>query len=117
MLATVGRPILGKTHSPSKKKTYLPRGRFWRNTCNQIAVTKKEQEQKKLKSKKDLCQKIKCLKIRMIKTSKEKGMNHPLTIQTSQKLDRLINEYMNLTKKIALPVKFAMLLTIYISYF
>ncbi len=53
----------------------------------------------------------------MIKTSKEKGMNHPLTIQTSQKLDRLINEYMNLTKKIALPVKFAMLLTIYISYF
>ena len=35
----------------------------------------------------------------MIQTSNEKGMNHSLTIQTSQKLDRLINEYMKLTKK------------------
>jgi len=49
-----------------------------------------------LKSKKELCRKINCLKIRMIQTSNEKGMNHPLTIQTSQKLDSLINEYMKL---------------------
>lgn len=31
--------------------------------------------------------------------SDEKGMNHPLTIQTSQKLDKLINEYMELSQK------------------
>ncbi|MFD2132182.1 Spo0E family sporulation regulatory protein-aspartic acid phosphatase [Pseudogracilibacillus auburnensis] len=50
-------------------------------------------------SKKELCVKIKFLKTRMIKTSNEKGMNHHLTIQISQKLDRLINEYMKLTQK------------------
>lgn len=30
---------------------------------------------------------------------KEKGINHPLTIQISQELDRLINEYMKLTQQ------------------
>lgn len=53
----------------------------------------------KLKSKKELYLKIESLKIRMIQTSNEKGMNHPLTIQISQKLDRLINEYMKLTQQ------------------
>ncbi len=48
-----------------------------------------------LMSKKELCVKIKSLKIRMIQTSNEKGINHHLTIQISQKLDRLINQYMN----------------------
>lgn len=52
-----------------------------------------------MKSKKELYLKINSLKIRMIQTSTEKGMNHPLTIQTSQKLDRLINEYIKLTQK------------------
>jgi len=51
-----------------------------------------------MKSKKELYLKIKSLKTRMIQTSNEKGMNHPLTIQASQKLDRLINEYMKLTQ-------------------
>ncbi|MEI3615007.1 aspartyl-phosphate phosphatase Spo0E family protein [Pseudogracilibacillus sp. SO30301A] len=39
----------------------------------------------------------------MIRTSEEMGINHPLTIQISQELDRLINElineYMKLTQK------------------
>ncbi len=32
----------------------------------------------------------------MIRISEEKGINHPLTIQISQELDRLINEYLKL---------------------
>ena len=52
-----------------------------------------------MKSKKELCKEIESLKIRMIQTSNEKGMNHPLTIQISQKLDRTINEYMKLTQQ------------------
>lgn len=35
----------------------------------------------------------------MIQTSNEKEMNHPLTIQTSQKLDKLINKYMKISTK------------------
>lgn len=62
-------------------------------------MTKQRNRSKELMSKKELCVKIKSLKIRMIKTSNEKGINHHLTIQISQKLDRLINEYMKLTQK------------------
>ncbi|MBU8567136.1 aspartyl-phosphate phosphatase Spo0E family protein [Virgibacillus pantothenticus] len=51
-----------------------------------------------MRSKKELCLKIKSLKIKIIQTSNEKGKNHPLTIQISQKLDKLINEYMKLTQ-------------------
>lgn len=35
----------------------------------------------------------------MIQIGNEKGMNHSLTIQISQKLDKLINEYMELSQK------------------
>ena len=49
-----------------------------------------------MRSKKELCLKIKSLKIKMIQTSNEKSMNHLLTIQISKKLDKLINEYIKL---------------------
>lgn len=52
-----------------------------------------------MKSRKELYEEIKFLKKGLIQIGDEKGMNHPLTIQTSQKLDGLINEYMNLTHK------------------
>lgn len=52
-----------------------------------------------MRSKKELSKKIEFLRINMIQTSKEKGINHPLTIQISQELDRLINEYMKLTQQ------------------
>jgi len=45
----------------------------------------------------ELYEEIISLKRGLIQMGDEKGMNHPLTIQTSQKLDRLINEYMKLT--------------------
>lgn len=64
-----------------------------------LKINDKKLRREKLKSKRELCLKIKSLNIRMIHTSNEKGMNHSLTIQTSQKLDRLINEYMKLTQK------------------
>ncbi|MEN1969172.1 aspartyl-phosphate phosphatase Spo0E family protein [Lentibacillus sp. N15] len=54
---------------------------------------------KTLKSKSELSEEIKSLKIRMIQTSDEKGINHLSTIQTSQQLDLLINEYMKLTQQ------------------
>lgn len=38
------------------------------------------------------------LKRRLIQIGDEKGLNHLLTIQASQKLDGLINEYMKLTQ-------------------
>jgi len=52
-----------------------------------------------LKSTKELYEKIKFLKKGLIQIAEEKGMNHPLTIQSSQKLDGLINEYMKLSQK------------------
>jgi len=64
-----------------------------------LFMTEQRNRSRELMSKKELCVKIKFLKTRMIKTSNEKGMNHHLTIQISQKLDRLINEYMKLTQK------------------
>ncbi|MDY0395612.1 aspartyl-phosphate phosphatase Spo0E family protein [Virgibacillus halophilus] len=42
---------------------------------------------------------MRTLQVNMIQTSDEKGMNHPLTIQISQELDRLINEYMKLRQE------------------
>lgn len=54
---------------------------------------------KALGSKTELSKKIEVLKIKMIRISEEKGMNNPLTIQISQELDKLINEYMRLTQK------------------
>lgn len=53
----------------------------------------------KLKSRKELYEKIMYFKRRLIQIGNEKGLNHLLTIQTSQKLDRLINEYMKLTQQ------------------
>nr|WP_255454405.1 aspartyl-phosphate phosphatase Spo0E family protein [Oceanobacillus sp. AG] len=50
-------------------------------------------------SKTELSKEIEVLKIKMIRISEEKGMNNPLTIQISQELDKLINEYMRLTQK------------------
>ncbi|MEJ8766217.1 aspartyl-phosphate phosphatase Spo0E family protein [Oceanobacillus sp. HCA-5259] len=50
-----------------------------------------------MKTRKELYEEIMSLKRRMIHIVDEKGMNHPVTIQTSQKLDRLITEYMKLT--------------------
>lgn len=35
----------------------------------------------------------------MIETSNEMGMNHPLTVETSQQLDRLIIDYMKLSQE------------------
>lgn len=52
-----------------------------------------------MKSRKELCKEIKFLKKGLIQIGDEKGINHPLTIQTSQKLDGLINEYMELSQK------------------
>ena len=52
-----------------------------------------------MKSKRELCEEIKSLKRRLIQIGDEKGMNHHLTIKTSQKLDRLINEYIKLTQQ------------------
>jgi len=52
-----------------------------------------------LKSKKELHEEIIFLKRRLIQIEDKKGLNHLLTILTSQKLDRLINEYMKLTQK------------------
>ncbi|MDQ0273587.1 aspartyl-phosphate phosphatase Spo0E family protein [Cytobacillus purgationiresistens] len=52
-----------------------------------------------MKSRKELCEEIIFLKRRLIQIGNENGLNHPLTIQISQKLDRLINEYMKLTQK------------------
>ncbi|GAE32098.1 hypothetical protein JCM9152_3616 [Halalkalibacter hemicellulosilyticusJCM 9152] len=40
-MPTSGVPILGKAHTSSKKKTYLPRGRFWRKTCQRNIILKK----------------------------------------------------------------------------
>ncbi|WP_370459802.1 Spo0E family sporulation regulatory protein-aspartic acid phosphatase [Oceanobacillus sp. AG] len=54
---------------------------------------------KALGSKTELSKEIEVLKIKMIRISEEKGMNNPLTIQISQELDKLINEYMRLTQK------------------
>ena len=50
-------------------------------------------------SKKELHLKINTLKTSMIQSSNENGINHPLTIQTSQKLDELINEYIKITQR------------------
>ena len=52
-----------------------------------------------MRSKKVLSEKIKSLKIDMISTCEEKGINHSSTIRISQELDRLINEYMKLILK------------------
>ena len=48
---------------------------------------------------KELSKKIETLKLQMIRISNENGMNNSLTIQISQELDKLINEYMELTQK------------------
>ncbi|MEI3605425.1 aspartyl-phosphate phosphatase Spo0E family protein [Pseudogracilibacillus sp. SE30717A] len=48
---------------------------------------------------KELSKKIEALKLKMIRISDENGMNNSLTIQISQELDKLINEYMELTQK------------------
>ncbi len=64
-----------------------------------LFMTKQINRSRELKSKKQLYLKIESLKTRMFQISNEKGMNHPLTIQTSQKLDKLINEYMKLTQE------------------
>lgn len=50
-------------------------------------------------TKTELSKKINTLKKKMVQMSDEKGMNHPLTIQISQELDKLINEYMKLTQE------------------
>lgn len=63
------------------------------------AFQKLKNRRKELKPRKELYREIKSLKISLVQISKEKGMNHPHTIQASQKLDRLINEYMKLTQK------------------
>jgi len=52
-----------------------------------------------LESRKELYEEITLLKRRLTQIADEKGLNHLLTIQTSQKLDRLINEYMKFTQK------------------
>lgn len=52
-----------------------------------------------LMTKKELCEEIKYLKRKLIQIGDEKGIDHFLTIRTSQKLDKLINEYMKLTHR------------------
>lgn len=52
-----------------------------------------------MESKEELRKKIEGLKIKMIQSSEERGMNNHLTIHISQELDKLINEYMKIDKK------------------
>lgn len=52
-----------------------------------------------MESKEELRKKIEELKIKMIRSSEERGMNNHLTIQISQELDKLISEYMKLIRK------------------
>lgn len=51
-----------------------------------------------MKSKEVLCEEIQFLKRRLIQISDEKGMNHPLNIQTSKNLEGFINEYMKFSQ-------------------
>lgn len=51
-----------------------------------------------LKLRKELHKEIMYLKRKLIQIGNEKGLNHHLTIKTSQELDRLINEYLKLTQ-------------------
>lgn len=51
-----------------------------------------------MNTRKELHEEIMFSRRRLIQIEKEKGLNHLLTIQTSQKLDGLINEYMKLTQ-------------------
>lgn len=66
---------------------------------NYLYSTKRRNRSLKLKSRKELYEEIMFLKRRLIQIVDEKGLNHLLAIQTSQKLDRLINEYMKLAQK------------------
>ncbi|HLQ98687.1 MAG TPA: aspartyl-phosphate phosphatase Spo0E family protein [Candidatus Dormibacteraeota bacterium] len=48
---------------------------------------------------KSLQRKIESLKVDLIKSGEENGMNHPKTIKISQELDKVINAYMKSTEK------------------
>lgn len=50
-----------------------------------------------MRSRKELQEEIIFLKGKLIQIGYEKGLTHVSTIQASQKLDRLINEYVKLT--------------------
>jgi len=51
-----------------------------------------------LKSRKELHKEIMYLKRKLIQVGDKKGLNHHLTIKTSQDLDRVINQYLKLTQ-------------------